>query len=304
MHHRSKAAPSLRRRCPSPHQIASTMRESLQHSGLLTGAPLLPLRWNRDTDLTISAVQALDPWLKDARPIVWREGFLAQPVVRFTGERDASGNLAEGFLTAFTNLSYVQRIAHPRQLADLLDSWFTALSAVGLHAGRLTVQGSLQTWHRPPVSGITLFFEADGVGLGDAVLLWNSQQPTFMAADIGSGLERLRWAISGQAWPEAAFGQECAYYESPLLDAIRTAVLMLMSGIRPAHRGPGAALRGVARAIEPNLARTGLSRVVRAQCAYWRGLGVTGMAWPAITSALEDEVLRHPRPAGRRNAKR
>lgn len=292
MQHRLQAAPSSRRRCPTPHELVRLMRESMQRSGLLIDAPLLPLRWNRDTDLAISAIQALDPWLKDARPFTWREGFLAQPVVRFTGERDTNGCLTEGFLTSFTNLSYVQRISHPEQHADLLDHWFTALSSVGLHTGRLTVHGSLETWHRPPVSGITLFIDADGRGLGDAVLLWNARQPQFMAADIGSGLERLRWYLSGDKWDAAVFGELAEHHDTAQLDAVRTAVLLLMARIRPTHRGPGAALRNVTKTIEPNDARTGLSRIVRTQCAYWRDLGVTGPQWPVITTLLENEVLR------------
>lgn len=292
MQHRFGAAPSSRRRCPAAHELVQLLRGSMKRSGLLTEAPLLPLRWNRDTDLTISAIQALDPWLKDARLVTWREGFLAQPVVRNTGDRDTDGGLADGFLTSFTNLSYVQRIAHPEQLADLLDDWFTALSTVGLHAGRLTVHGSLQTWHRPPVSGITLFIHADGRGLGDAVLLWNQRQPAFMAADIGSGLERLRWYLSGHKWDDAVFGELAEHHDTALLDAVRTAVLLIMARIHPAHRGPGAALRHIAKTIPPSEARTGLSRIVRAQCAYWRDLGVTGPQWPVITTLLENEVLR------------
>jgi hypothetical protein len=291
MRHRSPASPSARRSCPDHHQVVSRLRDSLQTSGLTVGQGLLPMRWNRDTDVTISAVQALDPWLKDAQARVWREGFLPQPVVRHTGERDSHGALIDGYLTAFTNVSYVQRIDGFQEAFALLDHWFTALSRVGLHAGRLTVHGSLEPWRRPPVGGVTLFIDCDGRGLGDLVLLWNLEHPDFMAVDLGSGVERLRWYLSGRPWSWAAFGEPSRNHDIRLLDAIRAATLLLMAGIRATHRGPGHAVRALARTISPALARTGLSRLVRDQVAHWRAVGMTGPEWPIITAQLEETVL-------------
>jgi hypothetical protein len=43
------------------------MARYLGRQGVLR-APLLPVRWGRDTDLTISAVQGLDPWLQLLMP--------------------------------------------------------------------------------------------------------------------------------------------------------------------------------------------------------------------------------------------
>ena len=166
------------------------------------------------------------------------------------------------------------------------------MSAVGLHAGRLTVHGSLNLWHRPPVSGITLFIDCDGRGLGDAVLLWHDGDPHFMATDIGSGLERLRWALGARSWAEAAFGDLADRHDLPLLDASRTAVLLLMAGIKPSHRGAGGALRSIAQQISTNAAATGLGRIVREHQSYWDRMGVTGPPWPHTATLLEDEVLR------------
>src|SRR5882757_6939712 len=102
-------------------------------------APPLPLRWGRDTDFTISAVQALDPYVKDRKPYVYREGYLPQPVVRFTGKRDTSGALEDGFLSGFVNVSHVQRIGSIEDHAAILDGWITVLSRLGLHARHLTI---------------------------------------------------------------------------------------------------------------------------------------------------------------------
>ena len=75
------------------------------------------------------------------------------------------------------------------------------------------------------------------------------------------------------------------------LDAIRATTLLLMAGIRATHRGPGHAVRALARTISPALARTGLSRLVRHQVAHWRAVGMTGPEWPIITAQLEETVL-------------
>lgn len=274
-----------------PVQIVKGMADVLSANGI-TRTPLLPLAWGRDTDLVISAVQALDPWLKDGVDRVWREGFLPQPVVRFTGERDASGRLVDGFLTAFVNLSCVVRIDGPARHAELLDLWIEALSAVGLHAGRLEIAGDLDVWSRGPVSGLTLHITADGVGFADSVLLWHTTDPTHMATDLGSGLERLRWLLSGRPWAETVFGEPSRRFSTDLLDAIRAGTLLAMAGIRPTASGSGGAMRRVAQRIPVEMAASGLGRLVAAQRRYWADAGMSGPGWPQLADVLEREVLR------------
>ncbi|MDV9188675.1 hypothetical protein R6L23_10680 [Streptomyces sp. SR27] len=294
MNPRRRVGPASPRRTASPHAIADGLRGALRQAGLLTDGAVLPVLWDRDTQLIASAVQALDPWLKSRLPYSWSEGFLPQPAVRFTGERDAEGRLLDGFLTSFVNVSYVQRITSPHEHAALMDHWIGALSHIGIHAGRLSVTGALEVWHRPPVAGITLFLSCDGEVIGDAVLLWHADTPAFMATDLGSGVENLRWRLGGQSWPRAAFGELAEWYDPGILDASRTATLLLMSGIRPAARGAGHSLRLLARAIPPGLAASGLGRLVRHHHDYWTGFGVTGAPWPHLATCLEEEVLRTP----------
>jgi hypothetical protein len=205
--------------------------------------PLLPIRWGRDTDLLISAIQGLDPWLKDGADRVWREGFLPQPVVRFTGDRDTAGRLRDGFLTSFVNLSCVQRISDVDRHAELIDTWLDALSAVGVHAGRLRITGNLTVWQRQMVSGITLHMSCDGISFADAVMLWHTSNPRRLATDLGSGLERLRWLLSSATWAETTFGTHAERFDVDVLDAVRTATLLIMAGIRPGGHGAGSALR-------------------------------------------------------------
>jgi hypothetical protein len=253
-------------------------------------APALPLRWRGETDLTISAVQALDPYLKDRQPYVYRAGYLPQPVVRFTGKRDAAGRLEDGFLTSFVNVSHVEPIKTVDDHAAIFDSWIGVLSRLGLHARHLELFGNLRVWRRGPVEGITLRYRHAGLELGDIVLLWNARDPGYMAADLGTGLERLRWTISRAAWLDVVHGRLAHVVDPDVLDAVRTTVLLIGSGITPAARGPGNAVRRLLRLIPRDVAPLGLSTAVREFHGYW-ALTTTGMSpWPEIASRMEQRT--------------
>jgi hypothetical protein len=294
MRHRSVTAGSAPpRRALSPATVLDLVGKEFAGAGV-PRSPLLPLRWGRDTDLLISAVQGLDPWLKDGRRQVLREGYLPQPVVRFTGERDGSGRLRDGFLTSFVNLSCAQRIPDVERHVELMDTWISALSAVGIHAGRLSIHADLTPWRRGPVSGITIFIDCDGTSFSDAVLLWNTANPAHLATDIGSGLERLCWLLSPDPWHQTVFGDDSRLWPGDVLDSIRTATLLVMNGIRPSSRGPGLALRRVLCRVPQPMAAAGLGRLVRTQRSYWATTGVTGSTWPSIATVIEDGVLALP----------
>jgi hypothetical protein len=252
-------------------------------------APPLPLRWNRETDFTISAIQALDPYLKQHRPYTYRQGYLPQPVVRFTGQRDNSGDLADGFLTAFVNVSCVLPIRDTAEHAQILDTWLTALSRLGLHARNVEIHGAITPWQRREVRGITLRIRHSGLEIGDIVLLWNADSPSFMATDLGSGLERLRWAITRGAWPFVVHGSLAERADPAVLDIIRAATLIAGNGIPPGDRGPGNALRRLARSI-PASAALGLSVAVRSAYAYWSLTSQLQLPWPEVCQILDNEA--------------
>lgn len=131
----------------------------------------------------------------------------------------------------------------------------------------------------------------DGIGLADAVLLWHTANPSCLATDLGSGLERLRWLLSPQSWAETVFEADAERFDVDMLDAVRTATLLIMSGVRPGAHGAGGAVRRVARRIPVTVAASGLGRLVRAQRTYWNEIGMVGPPWPQVAEILEVEVL-------------
>jgi hypothetical protein len=282
------------RRVPDAAETLALIEETSAAHGV-PRAPLLPLRWGAETDLTISAVQALDPYLKDGQPFTYRRGFLPQPVVRFTGPRDERGRLREGVLTSFINVSCVQPVASVREHVQLIDMWLTVLSRLGLHASHLEFRGDLSVWSRGPVQGVTLHILHAGLPIGDAVLLWNREHPENLATDLGSGLERLRWTLDRRDWPTLVFGAAARSSDPDTLDAIRTATLLVGSGIRPSARGPGSAIRRVLRVVPAAAAATGLGRAVRDAHTYWSLAGPLSMPPVQVATVVETTCLQgHP----------
>ncbi len=112
------------------------------------------------------------------------------------------GQLREGYLTSFVNVSRIEPIKTLDDHGAILDNWIGVLSHLGLHARHLHLYGQLRIWRRDPVAGITLRYRHAGLSLGDIVLVWNAADPTYLATDLGTGLERLRWVICREPWPE------------------------------------------------------------------------------------------------------
>ncbi|WP_187645485.1 hypothetical protein [Streptomyces sp. TRM49041] len=267
--------------------------DSLELGFARDGAPrdvCLPMRWGRETELTISAVQALDPLLKDGEPHTYRSGFIPQPVVRFTGQRDATGHLKDGFLTSFVNISRVQRIGGLEEYGAILDGWLTVLSQLGLHARHLSVDGQLSSWRRRQVEGITLRFRHLDHALGDIVLLWNTEHSDRLAVDLGSGLERLAWARTQERWHQLIYGGFAGAAPPATLDAIRTATLLLGHGLTPAARGAGGITRRVIGAIDRDAARLGVGSLVRHMYGYWSLVGALRAPWSEIARVIEEEM--------------
>ncbi|NLU75516.1 hypothetical protein HCC61_23095 [Streptomyces sp. HNM0575] len=303
--HRDRGTPYIPpRSTPSWTELLTTLSMAFADRGV-TRDKCLPLRWDRETELTISAVQALDPLLKEGRALTYRKGFLPQPVVRFTGDRDEHGDLLDGFLTAFVNISRVQPIASIDDYAEALDDSLFVLSQLGFHARHMEIHGRVEVWRRRQVAGVTLMFNHVDLTIGDLVLLWNTEHPARMALDLGTGLERLTWALTRHDWKELVFGPFADAAPVAVLDAIRTATLLLGSGITPSARGAGGVARRVIAAVPPGLVRLGTSAIVRAFHQQWAASTDLQVPWPGICSAMEEEVAGrsvrtpHRRWAGR-----
>ncbi|MFJ9460579.1 hypothetical protein ACIRST_36590 [Kitasatospora sp. NPDC101447] len=291
--HRDRGTPY--RPASRPLQWAGLLQQlesGFRAAGVARARPL-PMRWGRDTELTISAVQAVDPLLKDGKPYVFRRGYLPQPVVRLTGERDHVGALREGFLTSFVNVSRIEPVTRTAEFTGIFDHWLTLLSGIGLHARHLTIHSRNAVWQRREVCGLTVHFRHLDLPIGDIVLLWNAADPSCMAVDLGSGLERLAWARTRRPWWELAFGRfATSGVAADVLDAVRTATLLVGNGIAPAARGAGGVLRRILSAIPVDAAPLGVSALVRASHGFWSLTSPMALPWPEVAFVIERELHR------------
>jgi hypothetical protein len=271
-------------------ELFEALQTGFAEQGVLRAA-CLPLRWGRETEVTISAVQALDPLLKDGSGVALRSGFLPQPVVRSTAKRDANGVLRDGFLTSFVNASRIEPIDGLHEYATVLDQWISVLSHLGFHARHISIHGRLIVWSRRQVRGVTLRFDHAGMPLGDIVLLWNGSDPRCMAVDLGTSLERLTWARTRRPWWDIVFGSLANAAPHNTLDAIRTATLLIGHGVIPSARGAGSITRRFLRTIPPNHAALGLSTLIRASHQYWSRVAPLKVPWTDAAMIMENEVL-------------
>jgi hypothetical protein len=218
--------------------------------------------------------------------------------VRFTGQRTDSGELRDGFLTSFVNVSCVQPIDGIDEYGAILDGWLSVLSQLGFHARHISIYGRVVVWQRRQVRGITLRFRHLDLTLGDIVLLWNAGNPQCMAVDLGTSLERLAWARTLQSWNELIFGPLAGAAPPSTLDALRTATLLIGNGIMPAARGAGGATRRALGTLAPESIRLGVSAAVRSTHQYWTTIEALTVPWPVIAATIDQEITRRSRRGG------
>lgn len=146
----------------------------------------------------------------------------------------------------------------------------------------------LAVWQRGPVTRITIHVSHAGLAIGDIVLIWNQAEPQILVTDLGSGLERLAWSLTRPDWQTLVHGEVACLPRG--LDPIRTATLILGSGIQPAGQRPGSGPRLLIRAIPPQLIMSGVSRLVRNAYAYWNLTTTLTTPRPEVARRIEFEA--------------
>lgn len=231
---------------------------------------LMPLSYARGSEVLHSAVQALDPYLKDGRPYVYRSGFLPQPVVRARFDPAA---LRQGFLSAFVNASRVHPVASVAAYAEAVREGTEVLIAAGLDRRALHLSGDLAGWVREEVEGMTIRLHADRTEVGDFVFVQSRAHQRQRALDMGFSLERFAWAASGRPWDDLVFGSASGLAPRGELDALRTAVLLVGSGIDPSVSGPGKIAKRALR-LWSSTERAVPRRFVAEMHDFWASTGV------------------------------
>lgn len=190
---------------------------------------------NKDTDLIIAGFQtAFNQFEINTNKESW---YSFQPVVRLNN-LNLCGKI-EGYISSFVNLCIVEIDISIRQYLYRIDWWIDILSKLSLHVSGLKLLLKRKT---TKFEGYGIEFQYKGIEIGQANLYrFVTQQGECLVSDFGFGYERLLWAING--------GKNFYY---PLFDKfdikndnifecdkIRTAILLIMTGIIPAANGVG-----------------------------------------------------------------
>ena len=166
---------------------------------------------------------------------------IIQPVIR----TQFMGQSGQGTATAFVNICTETAPASNGDLARHLDYWLSLLSSAGLHANDMALKEKFCTsnWQDKEFKQVALKLEYRGLELGD--LCYLEKSPTLNGPqnviDSGFGLERLCWVINRTPnfydviWP----GRRLTRAEPAQIDALRTATLISLSGVRPSNKGQG-----------------------------------------------------------------
>lgn len=174
---------------------------------------------------------------------------VVQPVIRLQGIEEI-GRL-DGISTSFIQTTTESLGCIVEDHLKALDLWLDFFSSLGLHVGSISIQAKKaeNDWGGSIVMSDMLKFFVGGLEIGVANFF--SEVPSVgqktTLSDIGVGAERLIWAVNKSLSYFDCIGPilyQCMF-ERELLDSIRTSVLMIASGITPAHKNHGSKLRKI-----------------------------------------------------------
>lgn len=249
---------------------------------------LMPLSYSRGSEVLNSAVQGLDPYLKDGHDYCFREGVLTQPVVRFGAAESSLKALEQGFLTSFVNLSRVGPVASFAEYARAACEGTELL--LGMLGGNddVFLSGATAGWRREHVQGFTLRIYVGEVELGDFVFIESRNHPQRKGFDMGASLERLRWTVTGIGWADSVFGEMASARSPSALDALRTSILLVGCGIDASARGAGSVTR---RAVQ-RASYFGIKEVSREDIDSLREIWDAAGIWMRPTHDIEARLTR------------
>lgn len=205
------------------------------------GRPINEVRGN--TFFVVAGVQGLEGTLLHGEKIPDTPFFIAQPCIRTTEDELVNlGGYSNSFVnicTEHVNASFVEHLNH-------LDNWLSFLSRLGFYAGDMTLyaRNRRQDWGTGEFDCLIIEVNYGGLQLGDAVYWYDipqSSRKSLVLSDIGFGFERIAWAINKTPSYFDAIGPLLSSINKDfiLIDSIRTATLMVMSGVSPGDKDRG-----------------------------------------------------------------
>lgn len=247
---------------------------------------------NEDTLFTIAGVQVLDSDRRDLEGDL----FIAQPVIRT--QYFGSANTKIGSSTSFVNICTEKVDAHGEDFIRQLDSWLNYLSQTGLYMGdmELGIKTKEPNWGKGPFRKLVVSVKYKSLGLGDLGYLHDVPQKKgkMNICDMGFGLERLNWAVNKTPsyydilWP----GRKILPLDEHQLDIIRTATLIVGSGIEPSNNNQGYRLRKFLKEYQ-GFREIDTSQLISDFFDYWKLFSSQKIDLNLITGIISKELNRN-----------
>lgn len=170
--------------------------------------------------------------------------FIAQPVTR-TQFRDSVDDVSS---IAFTNISSGEINGSIDSHNNAVTDWMNCFAELGLDLDKIQLRPKQysRSWGDIHLSGHKIFYEYDGLELGDSAFLINDNPDDTIStiSDVGFGLERLRTVSTGYDYYDLANTTRLSelkysnlYYQQQALYSALS--LMATNNISPSNKGAG-----------------------------------------------------------------
>ncbi|MFH2003393.1 MAG: Type 1 glutamine amidotransferase-like domain-containing protein [Bacteroidota bacterium] len=253
-------------------------REFFEKQGYLVRSPIAVIRNSERTLFASTAGQIYDEFIYGS--IIQSEPcqrVVLQPVIRLQSIEIVSA--MEGVSTSFVHAATEGWNVDVGEHFNALDRWLDFFSYLGLHVGGLCLKIKQEDndWMDRIVTSEIIRINYGGLEIGVANFFINIPQgnnTTATLSDIGVGIERLVWAVNKSPSYFDSIGPiSCVIIlQRPLLDAIRTATLMVASGLIPGHKDKGSKLRMMIGLMADQIQRVNLYELVRYYYDQWTSL--------------------------------
>jgi hypothetical protein len=248
-----------------------------------------------DTMFLSAGLQIFNDAIYGKGPILYGALFVPQPVIRLN-YFEAVGRV-EGVSTSFVNLCTEQAQSSLGDYLWHLEVWLDCLTRVGIQIKRLTLLAPSDPWIKARFTGHRLIFYSNGVELGDAIFIHHVDALNSLAPiiDFSFGLERLTWVLNGGK-PYSLMLGPLPFAALPdntvVLDRLRTATLMVLSGVTPSSRRHGRLLRRLISDAARLCSGVDFEEVVEHSYSYWQSFITPTISLSQCRDILRQEFVR------------
>lgn len=246
---------------------------------------------NNDTVFVTAGIQ---PLLYEYRNLNFDNAskiYLSQPVIR----TQFANTVAEGYSIAFTNSTTCGFNISEENHNNLVKDWIELFCELGMSRDCIFEKSKSyeREWGDLLVSGKKTFYYYNDLELGDTTFFTSITKNgdnigIDTMSDVGFGLERIRWCISGKSYFDL-------YSDSSLLSPevkanLSVVALMAVNGVKPSNKNCGYRARMFSKRLAELLEGRSFSRLEEnylMECVeYWK-------QWQEVTSDVDVSIIRN-----------